>query len=137
MLAGGRFTTAAESNYKPIEGGALGVAYGLWKTRHFTLGCEKLLVAVDHKPLVKVLSDKNLHELDNSRLKNLKEKMLAWKFRMLYVPGTEHEAPDALSRYREPTDTTDRHGKVELIVGMASACTDKSTAGETDAGVVA
>ena len=52
-LIGSRFTSPAESRYKPIEGEALAVAEGLDKTRFFTLGCSNLTVAVDHKPLLK------------------------------------------------------------------------------------
>ena len=64
-------------NYlQSIQGETNGEVYGLQKTRHLTLGSLKLFVAVDHKPLVKVLSDRNLHAIDNHRLENLKEKTL-------------------------------------------------------------
>ena len=56
--AGSRFTTSAESRYHPVEGEALSAAWALHKTRHFTLGCQKLILAVDHKPLLKILGDR-------------------------------------------------------------------------------
>ena len=49
-LAGSRFLTKSESNFAPIEGEALAVAWSLEQTRFFTMGCEDLIVLVDHKP---------------------------------------------------------------------------------------
>lgn len=56
-LVGSRFTTGAESRYAPIEGEALAVVDALRKACHFVLGCSDLIVAVDHKPLLKILGD--------------------------------------------------------------------------------
>ena len=47
-LAGGRFTSPAESRYSPTEGELLAVVDALFKARHFVLGCPRLTVAVDH-----------------------------------------------------------------------------------------
>lgn len=49
------FTHAAESRYYTIEGEALAIADALDKARFFVLGCSDRTVAVDHKPLLKVL----------------------------------------------------------------------------------
>ena len=76
VFAGSRFTTAAESRYHPVEGEALGVAWALHKTKYFTLGNNRLLVCVDHKPLLKILGDRELGEIDNTRILNFKEKTL-------------------------------------------------------------
>ena len=57
-LVGSRFTSGAESRYAPIEGEALAVADALDKARFFVLGCDNLILAVDHKPLLKVLGDR-------------------------------------------------------------------------------
>ena len=51
-------THPAESRYAPVEGGALAVADALDKARHFVLGCS--IVAVDHKPLLKLFGDRSL-----------------------------------------------------------------------------
>ena len=80
VLAGGRFTKPAESRYSPVEGELLAVADALHKTRHFVLGCDKLVVAVDHKPLLGLLNDKSLADIDNPRLLMLKEKTLWLNF---------------------------------------------------------
>jgi hypothetical protein len=98
-LVGSRFTHAAESRYAPIEGEALAVADALDKARFFVLGCSNLIVAVDHKPLLKIFDDRYLEEISNGRLRNLKEKTLRYKFRMVHIPGVKHKAADAVSRH--------------------------------------
>ena len=104
-LVGSRFTHAAESRYAPIEGEALAVADALDKARYFVLGCEDLIVAVDHKPLLKLLGDRALDDIPNPRLRNLKEKTLRYRFRIVHVPGMRNRAADAMSR--RPVGTTD------------------------------
>ena len=98
-LVGSRFTSGAESRYAPIEGEALAVVDALHKSKHFVLGCEDLIIAVDHKPLLKVFGDRSLGDINNPRLLNLKEKTLQFKFRMMHIPGVRHAAADALSRH--------------------------------------
>ena len=103
-LVGSRFTHAAESRYAPIEGEALAVADALDKARYFVLGCANLIVAVDHKPLLKLLADRALDDIPNPRLRNLKEKTLRYRFRIIHVPGMKNKAADAMSR--RPVGTT-------------------------------
>lgn len=83
---------AAESRYAPVEGKALAVVDALDKARFFTLGCEDLIIAVDHKPLLKLFGDRSLEEISNARLRNLKEKTLRYRFRMVHIPGVKHKA---------------------------------------------
>ena len=87
VLAGSRFTTGAESRYAPVEGEALAVEWGLESTKHYTLGNTKLLVATDHKPLLKILGDRKLEDIPNPRLANLKEKKLRWHFSIIHFLG--------------------------------------------------
>ena len=98
-LVGSHFTHAAESRYYTIEGEALAIADALDKARFFVLGCSDRTVAVDHKPLLKVLGDRSLKDIPNARLRNLKEKTLRHRFRMVYIPGIRHKAADAVSRH--------------------------------------
>ena len=98
-LVGSRFTHAAESRYAPVEGEALAVVDALDKARHFVLGCSDLIVAVDHKPLLKIFEDRCLEDIPNPRLRNLKEKTLRYRFRMVYIPGARNLTSDALSRH--------------------------------------
>ena len=105
-LVGSRFTHPAESRYAPIEGEALAIAYALHQTRYYVLGCSDLIVATDHKPLLQVLNDRSLTEIDNRRLLNLKEKTLAYSFTIVHVPGKKNMGPDAASRH--PANPPDR-----------------------------
>ncbi len=98
-LVGSRFTHPAESRYAPIEGEALAVADALERTKYFVLGCDDLIVAVDHQPLLKVLGDRKLEDIKNARLFNLKEKTLPFKFKIIHLPGRKNLASDALSRH--------------------------------------
>ncbi len=59
-LIGSRFFRATEKRYAPIEGECLAVAWALEDTKWFTMGCEDLVIASDHKPLVRILGDKHL-----------------------------------------------------------------------------
>ena len=52
VTCGARFCTPVESRYHPIKGELLGVAWALEKTGYYTLGCQKLLLLVHHKPLI-------------------------------------------------------------------------------------
>ena len=54
---GRRFLSQTETNYAPVEGEALAVAWALEQTKFFTMGCNNLLIIVDHKPLVKIFGD--------------------------------------------------------------------------------
>ena len=104
-LVGSRFTHPAESRYAPVEGEALAVADALDKARHFVLGCSDLIIAVDHKPLLKLFGDRSLEDIPNTRLRNLKEKTLRYRFRMVYIPGAKNHTSDALSRHPAGTIT--------------------------------
>ena len=104
-LVGSRFTSGAESRYAPVEGEALAVADSLDKARFFVLGCKDLILAVDHKPLLKVLGDRSLDEVSNSRLRNLKERTLRYRFRIVHIPGIKHKAADAISRHPTGSST--------------------------------
>ena len=101
VLAGGRFTKPAESRYSPVEGELLAVVDALQKTRHFILGCDKLVVAVDHKPLLGLLNDKSLADIENPRLLMLKEKTLWFNFDVIWIAGSKNCGPDYMSRTKE------------------------------------
>ena len=98
-LAGSRFLVGAEQRYVAIEGEALSVAWALEQTKYFTLGCQKLIVATDHKPLVAILGEKELNQITNPRIFRLKQRTLPWCFDMAYLPGNTNSAADAVSRH--------------------------------------
>ena len=94
-----RFCHPAEINHSPVEGEALSAAVGLHKFKHFIMGCKLLFLVVDHKPLIKLLGDKCLDDIPNTRLLRLKEKTLQFQFQVVHRPRLMHKAPDFVSRY--------------------------------------
>ena len=99
ITCGSHFCTPAESRYHPVEGELLGVSWGLQKTAYYSLGTEKLLVLVDHKTLLGLLSSKNLNDIYIPRLLHLSERLLRCSFRIEHIAGASNFAPDALSRF--------------------------------------
>ena len=75
------------------------MVYALHQTRYYILGCKDLVVATDHKPLLKILNDKPLTEITNRRLLNLKEKTLPYSYTIIHISGCKNTGPDAASRY--------------------------------------
>ena len=98
-LAGSRFLHGAEQRYAAVEGEALAVAWGLEQTKYFTQGCDSLRVVTDHKPLVKLLGDRTLDEITNSRLFRIKQRTLPWRYVISHMPGKTNLAADATSRH--------------------------------------
>ena len=77
----------------------MAVAWALHKTHHFTLCNEKLTVLMDHKPLLKILGDKELADIDNPRILNLKQKTLRLIIGVEHMPGKDHHVADAMSPF--------------------------------------
>ena len=127
VLAGGRFTTPAESRYSPTEGELLAVADSLHKARHFVLGCKNLIIAVDHLPLLGLLNSRSLAEIPNPRILALKEKTLWFQFEVVHVPGSKHCGPDYMSRHGQEDGTTLTLKEVRLrcTLGLVSAWEEK------------
>ena len=98
-LAGSRFLSSAEQRYAPIEGEALDVACGLEQTKYFTQGCNNLVVVTDHKPLTKIFGDRTVDEISNTRLFQLNQRTLMWRFDIAHLPGSTNTALDAASRH--------------------------------------
>ena len=98
VFCGSKFTTPAESRYAPIEGEAAAVVLGLDKCSHFVLGLPKLLLAVDHKPLVSIFNSMSLENIPNPRLFRLKHRSLKYRFTPCHVAGKKNVVPDTFSR---------------------------------------
>ena len=88
----------AQKRYASIEGECLTAAYGLKRCRLYSLGCPKLILAVE--PLTNILNNRYLDTIKNPRLCRLKERTFAFKYDVKYVPGGSNamKVPDGLSR---------------------------------------
>jgi hypothetical protein len=95
VLAGGTFCKPAEKNYTPIEGEATAIMKGLKDTKYYTLGCRDLYVATDNQPLLAILGDKSMADIDNKRLAKLKEKTMWWNYKIINNPGNPQNAANA------------------------------------------
>ena len=119
VFAGSRFTTDAESRYAPIEGEALAVVYGLESSKLFVTGCPRLIVSVDHRPLLKLLSDDQpLDLIKNPRLQRLKERAMRYQFQIKHTPGKKNACADAASRY--PVENRNQHEEPESQTQLTS-----------------
>ena len=84
------------------------MVFGLEKTKYFVLGCTDLVIAVDHKPLIGLFTQRSLDNIPNARLRNLKEKTLPYRFQMDHVAGVKNRVADCLSRSpSEPAEHMD------------------------------
>ena len=89
-----------------MEEEALAVAWGLEQTKYFTQGCDNLVVVTNHKPLVKLLGDRTMDEISNTRPFRLKQRTLLRRFTIKHLPGQTNCAADATSRHPCSIKTT-------------------------------
>jgi hypothetical protein len=69
------------------------------EAQHFIPEYRYLIVAMDHKPLLKVLSDRKMEDIKNPHLYNLKENMLPFHLCVTHVPVKKHLMADAMACY--------------------------------------
>ena len=69
------------------------------------MGCPLLILAVDHKPLTKILNDRALESIHNPRLLRLKERTLMYNFNIIHVPGNSATMTIADAASRHPVDS--------------------------------
>ena len=89
IYAGSRFTSPAESRYATVEVECLAAAWALEKTKYFILGAPSLFLAVDHKPLLKILGDKSLQDIHNPRLQTSRRRLSGLLVLMFQVKTTK------------------------------------------------
>ena len=99
VQAGSRFLSEAESRYAVIELEMLAVAWAANKCKTFLMGLQNFQVITDHNPLIPILNNHRLDEIDNPRLQRLKTKLMAFNLTAKWCKGDTNRAPDALSRY--------------------------------------
>lgn len=107
IQCGSRFVTDVESRYAAVELEMLAVTWAVRKCRLFLAGMPSFDVITDHRPLVPILNQKSLVEIENPRLQRLKEKLLPYRFTAVWKPGKTHCVPDALSRSPVDDPTAD------------------------------
>ena len=98
VYCGSKFNSLAESRMPPIEGEGASAVHGLDKCSPFILGHPNLLLALDHKPLIKIFGNASLESITNPRLFSFKQKTLKYRFTPVHIAGKKHVVPDAFSR---------------------------------------
>ena len=98
IQCGSRFLTETDSRYAMVELELLAATWAMKKCRIHLLGLELFELVVDHKALVTLLDKHRLDDVDNTRLKRLKEKTAFFTFTTRWTKGKYHCIPDALSR---------------------------------------
>ena len=92
-----RSLTDCETRYSATEVELLAVTYAIKDSKHYLLHCPKFYVYTDHRALVG-LFQKNLPDIENTRLVRLREKVMQYSFEVTWVAGKTHLMADALSR---------------------------------------
>ena len=91
-----RAMTSTEQRYGQIEKEALALTWACERLADYLIGLE-FYIETDHKPLVPLLSTKNLEDLP-IRVQRFKMRLMRFSFLVSYVPGKHLITTDALSR---------------------------------------
>ena len=96
--AGSRFLSDTEGRYAIIELEMLAVCWAIIKCHTFLAGLQCFLVITDHSPLIPILNNHRLDEIENPRLQRLRARLMGYNFTAEWLKGCNNSAPDALSR---------------------------------------
>ena len=108
--------TDTEQRYAQIEKEALAITWVCERLSQYLIG-SKFEIETDHKPLVPLLSTKNLEDLP-IRIQRFRLRMMQYQFSINHVPGKDLNTADFLSR-SPLKETEDNLGKeVEAYVDM-------------------
>jgi hypothetical protein len=66
---------------------------------NFVLGCTDLILAVNHKQLLKALGNRKLEHITNPHCRSLKEKSLPFQYKVIHFPGKKHFMVNVMSWY--------------------------------------
>ena len=90
-----------------IELELLAVTWAISKCNIFLAGLQHFHVITDHHPLIPILNNHRLDEIENPRLQRMKAKLMGYNFTTEWLKGSLNQAPDALSR--NPTSNPEPH----------------------------
>ena len=132
IQAGSRFLKDTESRYVVIELEMLAVCWAVSKCNLFLTGLQHFTIVTDHNPLIPILNNHRLDELENPQLQRLKTRLMGYNFTAHWVKGSKNDAPDALSRHPiqdpEMTDALaelDIHDDPDMSIAEIRAISDQ------------
>ena len=114
-----RTMSDTEAHYAQIEKEALALTWACERFSMYLLG-KSFLLETDHKPLVSLLSTKNLDNLP-PRILRFRLRMMRYNFTIVHVPGKALVIADALSRAPLHADVTDSFNLQESTETFISA----------------
>ena len=119
VMAGSRYLTSAEERYAMVELELLAIAWACKKTATFTEGIQFTIVT-DHKPLIPILRDYSLAEIENKRLQRLRMKIDHLSYQVEWIKGADNKEADALSRApsSRPTDDDELDEPHDELAGI-------------------
>ena len=110
VLFASRTLSATEQRYAQVEKEALGITWACERFKHFLLG-KKFHIHTDHKPLISLLSHKQLDEFTvkelvaprsydelTVRIQRFRMRLMRYDYSISHVPGKSLTIPDTLSR---------------------------------------
>ena len=116
---GSRFVTDVESRYAAIKLEMLVVIWAVRECRLFLAGLPSFDVVTNHRPLIPILNQKSLAEIENPRLLRLKEKL----FLTASVPcGKRERHTPSLTLSQEHPSTIPRRLRRKRLNMRTSAC---------------
>ena len=74
------------------------MSWAIQKCQLFLAGMPHFQIVTDHHPLISILNNQCLNEIENPRLQRLKARVMPYNFTAEWIKGTLNQAPDALSR---------------------------------------
>ena len=98
IQCGSRFLSDTETRYATIELECLAIAWATKKCRLFLAGLPHFKVMTDHRPLLPILNQKTMDQVENVHLLRYKQALSGYNFEVFWVKGKEHVIPDTLSR---------------------------------------
>lgn len=116
-----RSLTPTEGRYAQIEKEALASTWACEKFQDFLIG-KTFLLETDHKPLVSLLGQKDIHEL-SPRIQRFRMRLMRYSFTVQHVPGKELYTADTLSRAPcEKSTSQDRDLEEDTQAYVAMIC---------------
>ena len=114
----------------------LAVCWAVSKCKLFLTGLQHFTIITDHNPLIPILNNHRLDEIENSRFQRLKTRLMAYNFTAQWLKSANNNAPDALSCHPvcdpQPTETLaeiDIHNNPEM--SFTELCTITDTQSES------
>ena len=113
-----RSLTSVEQCYAQVEKECLAVMWACERFADLLVGKE-FLIETDHKPLLPLLTSKNLDEL-SVRIQRYRMRLMRFQYTVTHVPGPDPEIADALLQAPLPEVTdTDKQLQIDTVSYVA------------------